>query len=326
MGSGARIDSYNLFGETAELADVVHCETIAARSVLHDWHLSAHRHARLHQVLLLRDGGGEARVEGRVHALAREVVVNMPAGAVHGYRFDPGTDGWVLTLPSDLVDQLLRPAEGLWAELRRPQVVGGAGDLSGPLGALFGEYEARRFGRAQMLRMLAGQVLALTARLIAAANPAGEAGTAHPLFRRFEAILEARFAERLGVADYARALAVSPQHLSRVTRAATGQPVSALIAARAHREARRLLTYTNLPVQQVAFRLGYADPAHFSRGFRPGGRDEPAGVPRVTGGVGGGHRGRVGVRVALRRKAGARTARGGLRWGHHRPAFRRRFA
>ena len=44
----------------------MHCETIASRSVLHDWTLAVHRHARLHQVLLIERGGGEATLDGRV--------------------------------------------------------------------------------------------------------------------------------------------------------------------------------------------------------------------------------------------------------------------
>ena len=54
------VQTYNLFGESGDLPDVVHCETIASRSVLHDWTLAVHRHARLHQVLLIERGGGEA--------------------------------------------------------------------------------------------------------------------------------------------------------------------------------------------------------------------------------------------------------------------------
>ena len=63
------IQSYNLFGEVRDLPDVVHCETIAARSVLHDWELAAHRHARLHQILLVARGGGRATMEGQTHRL-----------------------------------------------------------------------------------------------------------------------------------------------------------------------------------------------------------------------------------------------------------------
>ena len=69
------------------------------------------------------------------------------------------------------------------------------------------------------------------------------------------------------VADHARALRVSPTHLSRVVRAATGAPASRLIGARVMREARRHLVYTSLPVATIAYALGFADPAHFSRVF-----------------------------------------------------------
>jgi AraC family transcriptional activator of pobA len=69
------------------------------------------------------------------------------------------------------------------------------------------------------------------------------------------------------VADCARALAVTPKHLSRVLRQATGRPASRWIEARLMREARRQLAYTSLPVSTIAYTLGFADPAHFSRVF-----------------------------------------------------------
>src|SRR5690606_27217880 len=82
--------TYNLFGEDRDLPDVVHCETIAARSVLHDWQFPPHRHGRLHQVLLIANGGGRANIEGREFRLRPMVAVNMPAGHVHGYEFKRG--------------------------------------------------------------------------------------------------------------------------------------------------------------------------------------------------------------------------------------------
>jgi AraC family transcriptional activator of pobA len=104
---------YNLFGEASDLPDVVHCETIASRSVLHDWTLAVHRHARLHQVLLIERGGGEATLEGRVVPLKPMQIVNVPVGHVHGFRFIPGTQGWVLTIAAEILDEALLAAEGL---------------------------------------------------------------------------------------------------------------------------------------------------------------------------------------------------------------------
>jgi AraC family transcriptional activator of pobA len=49
------------------------------------------------------------------------------------------------------------------------------------------------------------------------------------VFRRFEALLEQRHLDRWSVSDYAHALSVTPTHLNRVTRAATGDTASHLI-------------------------------------------------------------------------------------------------
>src|SRR5947208_16211253 len=95
---------YNLFGESGDLPDVVHCETIASRSVLHDWKLAVHRHARLHQVLLIERGGGEAALDGKVYALRPMHVVNVPVGDVHGFNLVPGTQGWVVTIAAEILD------------------------------------------------------------------------------------------------------------------------------------------------------------------------------------------------------------------------------
>ena len=65
----AHVQNYSLFGESKHLPDVLHCETIADRSVLHDWELAPHRHARLHQVLLVRSGGGRVSVDDATLAL-----------------------------------------------------------------------------------------------------------------------------------------------------------------------------------------------------------------------------------------------------------------
>ena len=109
------VQTYNLFGESGDLPDVVHCETIAARSVLHEWEFAPHRHPRLHQILLIERGGGQATLEGRIHALRPMRVVNVPVGDVHGFSFKPGTQGWVLTVSAEMLDEVLTPSEGLAA-------------------------------------------------------------------------------------------------------------------------------------------------------------------------------------------------------------------
>ena len=47
----------------------------------------------------------------------------------------------------------------------------------------------------------------------------------------------------------------------------TGQPASAVMEERIVREARRNLAYSTLTVAEIAYALGYHDPAYFSRVF-----------------------------------------------------------
>ncbi|MEP2717226.1 helix-turn-helix domain-containing protein [Pseudophaeobacter sp.] len=270
MSSPSHIRSYNLFGETAELADVLHVETIRSRSALHDWQLKAHRHARLHQLLFLTAGSGVAEIDGTSQTIPADSFVNIPRGVVHGYDFAPDTSGWVVTLTSDLLDHCIHANEGVRAPLEWPAVL----PLSAQLGALaahlFEEYHAQSFARAQVLRSLAGALIALAARAIFEADSAEQSLAGNPLFTRFEAMIERDFRQRRPLADYARDLAISPTHLNRIAHQSAGQAASQLINERMLREARRMLIYTNLTAAQIAYDLGFSDPAHFSRVFAKG--------------------------------------------------------
>ena len=90
---------------------------------MHDWELAPHRHARLHQVLLIDWGGGRALLEDEARPLEPRTLVNVPTGAVHAFTFVPGTHGWVLTVASEMMDEALEPSEGLRQALARPAVL-----------------------------------------------------------------------------------------------------------------------------------------------------------------------------------------------------------
>jgi AraC family transcriptional regulator, transcriptional activator of pobA len=262
--SKSSIQVYNLFGEQGDLPDVVHCETIVSRAALHDWTLAVHRHARLHQVLLIERGGGEATLDGRIYLLKPMTMVSVPVGNVHGFNFVPATQGWVLTIAAEVLDETLLATEGLRAALSHGAVVRGTREIRTLMQQIFAEHAGRRFGRAHVLRALSAALIGLVARELA--GESGVSGTADSeLFRRFEALLEEHHLKRWSVADYAKALSVTPTHLNRVTRAATGDTASHLILNRLIREARRNLVYTNLPVSTIAYALGFDDPAYFSR-------------------------------------------------------------
>jgi AraC family transcriptional activator of pobA len=261
------IRSYNLFGEVRDLPDVVHCETIAARSVLHDWEFAPHRHAHLHQVLLMARGSGIVTLEGHSHRLRAMDVVNAPAGHVHGFSFKPGTQGWVVTIASEILDEVLIPQEGLGRVLAEAAVFRGTPQMRKLMQDIFVEHGARQFARAHVLKALSAMLLGTVARALAAEQmPAGSPADPN-IIKKFEALLDANYTAHWPVARYAAALKITPTHLTRLTREAFGLPATHMIRDRIVREARRNLVYTNLQVSTIAYALGFDDPAYFSRIF-----------------------------------------------------------
>jgi AraC-like DNA-binding protein len=90
------------------------------------------------------------------------------------------------------------------------------------------------------------------------------------------ALIERRFREPLGLGEIADALAVSPSHLTRLVRRATGRSVGDWVRDRRIEEARRLLRQSDAPVEAIAREVGYSDVTHFRRQFRRAHNTTPA--------------------------------------------------
>lgn len=286
-----QIQNYNLFGESEDFPDVVHCELIELRSLIHDWEFLAHRHAHLHQILLIDDGGGTATIEGESLGLSNGNLINLPRGSVHGFKFTPGTHGWVVTLAGELLAENLHDNEGLSVFLGEPLILKSTPAIRQVILDIFEEYPGRNFARAHILRAHSALLVGMVARAISEAAPESDTDadkretlSGSSLQRRFEALIDDHYREHLSIADYAKRLAVSPTHLSRIMKQGTGKPASSAISERVMREARRNLTYSNLSVSQVAYELGFADPAYFSRAFaRASGQSPSAFRARLKG-------------------------------------------
>ena len=194
-------------------------------------------------------------------------MVNVSPGDVHGFSFSRGTQGFVATLADELREELLAKAGDARRILTRTRALVADEQLVTTMQQIARECGGRGAARALVLRGLCATLLGLTARAAEAAEPVEGTVAESALLYRFEAALEAHYLEHWRVADYARALAVTPTHLSRVARAATGEPASRLIEARVMREARRNLAYTSMSVSTIAYALGFKDLAYFSRVF-----------------------------------------------------------
>lgn len=260
-----RIPSYNLYGEIGDLPDVVHCEAIATRSMLHDWNINPHRHSRLHQFFFLRSGGGRYEIDGRAGRLTHSQILSIPPQSVHSFEFDIGTEGWVITVPLEVLDQNIE--HSLQSHLKTPLATLIEPALAPLFDEIAVEHTNRRFARAHILQALILLIAGRVARAIAEGKQGDRRKAVSPLVHQFETLLEHHFTDQWSLTQYAKELAVTPTHLTRVTKQHLGLPASKLIEGRLIQEARRNLAYSSLTIAEIGYRLGYGDPAYFTRVF-----------------------------------------------------------
>lgn len=255
------VPTYALYGEAESDRphDWLHWETIQSRSRLHDYRIDEHRHEQLFQVLSLTAGSGQVWLDGTSFTLAPPVIVIVPALTVHGFTFSADVEGLVVTLMArDVAEGIESPPAG---------VIGT--DAAMVHGALLGLLaEADRPGEQHDLAMRAHITLVQVALHRARRQPAVQdrgAARARQLATGFTALVDQRFRQTRRIADYADAIGISQTHLNRVCRQVLGASALSVIERRIALEARRQLLFSTLSIKQIGARLGYDDPAYFTR-------------------------------------------------------------
>jgi len=283
----ALIPRFFLYGEPPRDAEerFVHVETISDRSRVNDWRIQPHAHRDLHQLLVLFTGGGEMEAETQRLPFRAPNLLIVPAGVVHGFSFEPDTEGYVVTLAETLLGELARDERSFRALFGTANCASLEADP-----ALFQElvdtlpklrrelvWSAPASAAAATARLTTLLVIAVRAlhhqslEAISAASSARAALVAH-LRDKIETHLRSGWS----VAEYARSLNVTSAKLRAACLEVTNKTPTRVLEERLLLEAKRNLTYTNMTVAQIAYYLGFTDPAYFSRFFRKLAGESPA--------------------------------------------------
>ena len=280
------IPRFFLYGEPPRDADegFLHVETIADRSRINDWVIQPHAHRDLHQLLVIFRGGGTMRAEAQEFGFHAPALLVVPAGVVHGFRFDTDTEGYVVTLAETLLRDLAREERGFRSLFGVASHAALAADplpareLADILPKLRRElvWNAPASAVAATARLTTVLVIALRAlhQPPGPASPAG--GLRAALVARLREKIEIHLREGWSVARYAAALSVTPARLRAACVEVAGKSPVRIVEDRLLLEARRNLLYTNMTVAQIAWHLGFGDPAYFSRWFSQRAEQSPA--------------------------------------------------
>ncbi len=85
---------------------------------------------------------------------------------------------------------------------------------------------------------------------------------------KFKQLIEKNYQTQKNVSSYAEMLNMNPSCLNEVAKKTTGITAGELIRNRVIEETKKLLYSSSLSGKEIAFQLGFDDPAYFSRFFR----------------------------------------------------------
>nr|WP_280111503.1 AraC family transcriptional regulator [Roseivivax halodurans] len=238
------------------------------RAEQNEWVIRTHRHPLLHQFLLVQEGCFSMWLDDTRHDVSNAVLLNIPKDHVHGFRFQHGMHGYVLSLPAEELPGICHNDDTVLKRLASPAVAPATDALASVFRRLHDWHKSSSPVRIAMLRALGCEIACLAADQLLHRDVDGVSGRQNLMIEAFEALVADNLRKRWRVGDYASALGISSAHLSRLCRRYSGVSASEWIDRAVMMEACRELAYTIKPVQQIAYDLGYDDPSHFSRVFR----------------------------------------------------------
>ena len=280
LGMANALPLFHLYGDPPDdqAFDFIHVETIPSRSSVNDWTIRAHRHRNLFQILLIERGGGEMIYEAAKLPFAAPAAILVPAAVAHGFRFEPGTEGWVMTFTEDaafaLADRSGEALSRLRALAAHPiiPIVGEAERtrLSALCAELFEEGSLAREGYRMAMRSLLALIAVGVARLAASRARTGSITLqpADATVAQLRTLVDEYFRREHQLGFYAEKLGMTVDRLNDHVKRATGVTAGHLVRQRLLTEAKRQLVFTTQPIQDIAEELAFSDPSHFARFFR----------------------------------------------------------
>lgn len=245
--------------DLTEIADI-RLSTLAQLMSLGRWQLEL-AHDRGHHLLLwVTRGQGTGLLDGGRIGFGAHNALFVPAR--HLMALDPGRGclGQALLIPATSAISL--PTRPL---LLRIRAAAEQTELTGLLDALSREQTGTRPLRDTAIESWA-QLTAVWLRRHAGQDELRHPGDrARDLTRRYGARLTEAFDSGATVAEHAAALSVSPEHLTRLCKTATGLGAAEVLHQRLDHAARAHLCGGNAAVGDIARHLGFASAAVFSR-------------------------------------------------------------
>lgn len=235
-----------------------------------------HRHD-FYQIVWVVAGSGHHIIDSVRYEVRPDTLFFMAPGQIHDFVLSDDATGFTINFSAEFFAFKMHNRQSLteipiydFENLHSALYIDTqqAALLSPVIDAIVFEYTKEESGYEDVIWSYLRVFLLKASRFAAKAPVIDTSSRSLLLSRRFKSALEKNFRTVSDVAEYARMLKVTGRSLNEATRQALGYTVAQLIRERVMLEAKRLLLHSEISVSEVADRLGFDDPAYFSRCFK----------------------------------------------------------
>jgi AraC family transcriptional activator of pobA len=267
-----------LYGEqqVIEIPEFIHCETLAYRSKSYNWEIKEHLHTNLTQIFILTEGSGLLISEKQTYPLKTPCVVTVPVNTLHGFQFEPGMKGDVLTLSESYLELTMRHQPALLDKVQQLQVL----NISQQVGLLeevgfllkkiyqeLAEDDQSKWALHPVIQLL---MIGIYRRSLEDQSTQinSQQHRSLEIFRNFKKLIRQSTGSSQAVQGYAKKIGITSVHLNRICQQIAQKSALRLIHDHLITEAKKYLLNTSYSISEVAYFLNFHDPAHFTKLFK----------------------------------------------------------
>lgn len=240
--------------------------------------IHANRHAQGHyEIIWIQEGSGAHSINQTYYQLLPGRVYCTMPGQTHQLQIDTGSKGYIIAFSESFLSRHYHLYSSLQEEKLFHQLIQNpalpiddniAEDMQHILPLLVKETNNKMALSSELAIQYLRIFLLYLRRQLQAIPPTVSLPKNNGLLRKFQWLLENNFREKKAVAQYAKDLFVTPNHLNHVLRESTGFSARQLIQQRIIREAKKKACEKGTSMKEIAYDLGFTDIAHFSKYFK----------------------------------------------------------
>lgn len=236
-----------------------------------------HLHADFCQIHFVETGRTLFNIDQNTFATEGCALFYTPPSTPHAFLTDPDAPGYVITLHTSLLQTVMDRLHTFSNNniLFLPLVIEQRNtDMEewSTIPKLFellkAEWQTGASFNSEAIEAIIQLLLIHLLRLSHAQLPRYQNNQAEILsFRKFSRLIESHFMEQKRITFYCEQLNINESRLNYICKKIASSSPKKLINGRVILEAKRLLSHTNMHLNEIAYTLGYLDPSYFSRFF-----------------------------------------------------------